>query len=88
MNSHERRVVDRYWRHVVNVDVSILFDEDGWTWLHETFGSCTFKRKNYPRWCWRPHYVSVGNFAMRSDGAQIFFRKKADYAWFMLKWDR
>ena len=87
MNAHDRRVTERYWPHAINVS----HDDDRYydiiEWLNKNLGSCSFKRKNYPRWCWRPNYISVGNFAMSWEGTQLFFHKDKDYAWFLMKWD-
>lgn len=87
MNSHDRRTTNRYWPHGVYV-YNDLADEC-FEWLHKNFGSCSFKRRKTPRWCWRPDMVPVGtNFTMKQQGVEVFFRKKEDYAWFMLKWNR
>lgn len=88
MNSHDRRTVNRAWPHSVVVDDNILFDQDCWTWLHTNFGSCSFKRRSMPRWCWRPSYLSMGNFTVANDGAEIFFRKEKDYMAFLLRWEQ
>jgi hypothetical protein len=89
MNSHERRVTERRWPHCINViNDSDDYVNEVFDWLYINFGSCWFTRKNNPRWCFRPHHESVGNFVLNTVGAQIFFRKKEDYAWFMLRWDR
>lgn len=87
MNSHERRVVERYWRHAINV----YHDDDRYNdivaWLNLNFGSCNFKRRHMPRWCWRPHYESIGNFSQMWTGDQLYFRKDRDYTAFLLRWD-
>ena len=87
MNSHDRRTTERYWPHAINV----LHDDDRhdeiFEWLETNLGSCSFKRKKSPRWCWRPHYEDVGNFARAWVGTQLHFRKDKDYAWFLMKWD-
>lgn len=88
MNARDRRTVNRMWPHSVVVDDHILFDQDCWTWLHKNFGSCSFKRRGMPRWCWRPSYYDVGSFAVACDGAEIFFRKERDYTAFLLRWQQ
>ena len=87
MNSHERRVTERYWPHAINIS----YDDDRYydivEWLNKNLGSCSFKRKNYPRWCWRPNWADMGNFSVGWVGTQLFFRKDKDYMAFLLKWD-
>ena len=87
MNSHERRIVERRWPYAIN----IIEDEDNYVddifaLLQKNLGSQGFTRKNNPRWCWRPHYESTGNFAHTAVGVQLYFRKEKDYSWFLLKW--
>lgn len=87
MNSHERRVVERAWPHAIN----LLYDDDRFEeifrWLSRNFGSPYFKRKQLPRWCYRPHYEDMGSFAMMCVGEQLFFRKDKDYMAFLLRWN-
>lgn len=85
MNSHDRRIVNRMWPHSV-----YLYDdlaEECFAWLEKTFGSCSFKRRAMPRWCWKPDMVQGHSFTMLRQGVALYFRRKEDYAWFMLKWD-
>lgn len=86
MNSHERRVVERYRSHSINVS----YDDDRYSdiieWLNKNFGSCEFKRKKSPRWCWRPDYMDMSGFAMMCVGTQLFFHKEKDYMAFLLRW--
>jgi hypothetical protein len=86
MNSHDRRVTNRYWAHGVYVYDYIA--DECFEWLNHNFGSCSFKRRYMPRWCWRPDMVPGPNFSVYREGVEIFFHKKEDYAWFMLKWNR
>ena len=88
MNSHERRVVERRWPHAINIDHDDDLLDECFQWLTNNFGTCYFYKKNNPRWVWRPNYSDAQNFAYHIIGAQIFFRKKEDYSWFLLKWDR
>ena len=89
MNSHQRRVCERQWPHCVVVKyASDNYANNIFNWLYTNFGSCWFTRRNNPRWVFRPNQESVGSFAMVTTGAQIFFRKEKDYAWFMLKWEQ
>ena len=88
MNSHDRRVTERYWPHTINVSYDDDREYEIFEWLNKNFGSCSFKRRSTPRWCWRPNYVDVGNFAMAAVGTQLHFRKEKDYMAFLLKWDR
>jgi hypothetical protein len=87
MNAHDRRVTDRYWPHCINVS----YDDDRFLeiheWLNKNFGSSSFRRRRPPRWCWRPNYTDVGNFAMVAVGSQLHFRKEKDYMAFLLRWD-
>ena len=87
MNSHQRRVVERRWPHCVAVTDPFLADEC-LEWLAKTYGNSGFTRKRIPRWCWRPDYETSGNFSQTESGVQLFFRRKADYAWFLLKWEQ
>lgn len=89
MNARERRAAARYWPHYVEVNFSAELLDECTDWLHNNFGTCKFNTRNNPRWCWRPNYGDVGgNFANYRIGIQLFFRKKEDYAWFLLKWNR
>jgi hypothetical protein len=88
MNSRERRVVERRWPYAIDVNYDDDLLDDCLLWLHENFGTCWFTRKNNPRWCWRPNHATGSNFTYFIIGAQLYFRKKEDYAWFLLKWDR
>lgn len=87
MNSHERRVVERYWPHCVNVANDDARYADLVEWLNKNFGSCSFKRRQSPRWCWRPVYTDLGNFAHYWSQTQLYFRKEKDYLAFLLRWD-
>lgn len=86
MNSHERRVVERTWPYAINID----HDDDRYydivEWLNKNFGSCSFKRRRMPRWCWRPTYADAGNFSVWAS-TQLYFRKEKDYMAVLLKWD-
>jgi hypothetical protein len=86
MNSHERRIVERRWRHAININNDNELLDECLQWLSENLGSCGFTRRNNPRWCWRPNY-NTNQFAQYCIGAQIFFRYDRDYAWFLLKWE-
>lgn len=86
MNSHERRITERRWPYAININNDNELLCECIAWLGENYGSCKFIRKNNPRWCWRPNY-NTDQFAMYCIGAQLYFRKKTDYAWFLLKWD-
>ena len=86
MNSHDRRVSDRYWPWSVEIEGDALAIEC-FGWLNKTLGSSSFKRKKMPRWCWRPYYISAGNFSVYQ-GTMIFFHSEKDYVAFLLKWDR
>ena len=88
MNSHQRRVCDRYWPYDIHLQCGNDLLDEILEWLTETFGSCSFKRRSTPRWCWRPNYVDVGNFAMAAVGTQLHFRKEKDYMAFLLKWEQ
>jgi hypothetical protein len=89
MNSHDRRVTERYWPHCVEVghDSEDQRYYDIIEWLNKNFGSCSFKKKKMPRWCWRPAYTPLSGFTMYWSGTQIFFRKEKDYMTFLLRWD-
>ena len=86
VNSHDRRVCDRYWPHAVSLNNEDSRYYDIVEWLNTNFGSCSFKRRSMPRWCWRPSYQDAGNFSVW-EGTDIFFRKDKDYTAFLLKWD-
>lgn len=88
MNSHDRRTTNRFWPYGVHLDMEHKSLNEVLEWLTYTFGSCSFKTRRTPRWCWKPEYVDNGNFTMRQHGAWVFFRKDKDYALFLLKWDR
>lgn len=86
MNSHERRAANRMWPHYVYLYNELA--EECFPWLEENFGSCSFKRRRMPRWCWKPDMGQGPSFTMMQHGIEIYFRKKEDYAWFMLRWNR
>lgn len=86
MNSHERRIVNRYWGHSINV-YNALADEC-FPWLEENFGSCNFKSRRMPRWCWTPNMATNSNFTVYQDGVNFYFHKERDYVAFLLKWNR
>jgi hypothetical protein len=88
MNSHDRRVSDRYWPHAIEVDHDDPRFHDICEWLNKNFGSSSFKRRQPPRWVWRPNYMNVGNFSQVWTGTQFFFRKDKDYTAFLLRWNR
>lgn len=88
MNSRERRNVERRWPYCININHDDELLDECMQWLVDNFGTCYHYRKNNPRWCWRPNYTIVGSFVMQTIGAQIYFRKRADYAWFLLKWEQ
>jgi len=87
MNSHERRVCDRYWSHRATVSNGDDRYYDIFEWLYENFGNCSLSRRRPPRWVWTPDYSTSHSMTEIWDGTQIFFHRKADYAWFLLKWD-
>jgi hypothetical protein len=89
MNSHERRVVERRWPYAIDINYNNDLLDECLTWLHDNFGTCYFSRKNNPRWCWRPNYSTqeFGNFSYHLIGAQLYFRRKEDYSWFLLRWE-
>ena len=72
MNSHDRRITERYWPYAV----SLLHDDDRHyeiiEWVNKNFGGCSFHKKKTPRWCWRPSYADVGNFCRAWVGTQLF----------------
>ena len=86
MNSRDRRTVNRLWPHSTYLYNDLV--EECFPWLEENFGSCSFKRRGMPRWCWRPDMGPGPSFTMMQHGVELHFRKKEDYAWFMLKWNR
>lgn len=88
MNSHDRRVCNRYWPHAVCVSLDDERYGNIFEWLIKNFGSCSFKRRQPPRWVWRPDYMDIGNFSQAWVGTQFFFRKDKDYTAFLLRWDR
>ena len=88
MNSHDRRVTERRWPHCVYLHEGDGFVEDCFEWLHKNFGSCRWVGRNNPRWCWRPDMGQGPGFTIMRHGVEVFFRKKEDYAWFMLKWEQ
>ena len=87
MNSHDRRITERRWPYYVDINDDDELLKECAEWLWDNFGSCRFKSKANPRWCARINYATVG-FGRYAIGAQIYFRKEKDYAWFLLKWDR
>ena len=88
MNSHQRRVCDRYWPYDIHLQCGNDLLDEILEWLTETFGSCKFKGKRMPVWCYRPEWVAGrGNFTMHPYGASLFFRREKDYALFLLKWE-
>jgi hypothetical protein len=86
MNSHQRRTSNRFWLHYAYLYNDQV--EECFMWLHKNFGSCSFKTRRMPRWCWCPDLGQGPSFTMMRHGVEIYFRKKEDYAWFMLKWNR
>ena len=86
MNSHQRRTNNRFWAHGVYLHNDQT--EECFLWLHNNFGSCKFRTRRLPRWCWRPDMGQGPSFTVMRHGVEIYFRKKEDYAWFMLKWNR
>ena len=87
MNSHERRTTERRWPYCIDINNDDALLIECFSWLDHTLGSCEFTRKRNPRWCWRPNYSNKG-FAMYRIGIQVYFRRKEDYAWFLLKWEQ
>ena len=87
MNSHERRTTERRWPYYVDINHDDELLEQCSSWLHNNYGSCRFSRKRNPRWCFRLNYDAIG-LAQYATGAQIYFRRKEDYAWFLLKWEQ
>lgn len=87
MNSRDRRTVNRMWPHAIDVDHLDTRYYDIIEWLNKNFGSCSFKRRQMPRWCWRPTYIDAGNFSQVWSGTQLFFRRDKDYMAFLLRWD-
>ena len=89
MNSHQRRTTERFWPHGAHLQCSDQELDECLKWLTETFGSCSFKRRKTPLWCYRPEYIpGRGNFTMHSYGASIFFRRERDYTAFLLRWEQ
>ena len=87
MNSHERRTAERYWTHCINLSNDDERYYDIMDWIYNNFGSCSFKRRRGPRWCWRPVYSDVGNFARAWTKTQLFFHNDKDFTWLLMKWD-
>lgn len=87
MNSHERRTTERRWPYYVDInnDDELLGECAEWLW--DNFGTCKFNTRANPRWCFRLNYTDV-SFARYATGAQIYFRRKEDYTWFLLKWEQ
>ena len=86
MNSHERRTTERRWPHCVFVNN--ILAEECFPWMEENFGSSSFKRRRMPRWCWRPDMGQGPGFTIMRHGVEIYFRRKEDYTWFLLKWEQ
>lgn len=86
MNSRDRRTVNRLWPYG-----AFLYDyiaDEVMEWMHANFGSCSFKRKGMPRWCWKPEMAPGPNFSMYREGVYVHFRKERDYLAFLLRWSQ
>ena len=86
MNSRDRRTINRLWPHSIYLYNDLV--EECFPWLEENFGSCSFKRRGMPRWCWKPNMVPGPNFTVYREGIELHFRRKEDYSWFLLRWNR
>lgn len=86
MNSHDRRIVNRMWPYGIYLYNNLA--EECFPWLNKNFGSCSFKRRAMPRWCWKPDMGQGPSFTVIRHGVEVFFRKERDYLAFLLRWDR
>ena len=86
MNSRDRRTVDRLWPHGIYLENDLA--DECFPWLKKNFGSCSFKRRRMPRWCWRPDMLPGPNFTMYQGGVSLYLRKERDYLAFLLRWNR
>ena len=70
MNSHQRRVTRRYWRHCATLKDEMTFEqyEEVRRWCRDKFGKVGYRWGN--AWCY----------------SDFEFRNKSDCVVFMLKW--
>lgn len=88
MNSRDRRGVERAWPHSVYLHNYDSLIEDCFAWLNTNYGSCRWRGKHNPRWCWRTDWEPGLNFTQLCAGVSVHFRRERDYAWFMLRWNQ
>ena len=86
MNSHQRRKIKRQWPHVF-----YIYAESGNTpaylkWLHQTYGSGKFLPRKKRCWRYKIDYLSYHKYDVIF-GASIFFQRKEDYNWSLLRWE-